>query len=180
MTTRNDIYKHHRALMNFAMQNLNGNIEEAENLVQDAYVLALECFDKFDEDKAPLKWWLMEKLRWAAASKKKKQSRKKRSAILTPIEDEAYKIQDNGALRNFDDSDKLHRDVIKFASSKMNPTNIKILLLFYDGVKVKEIARQVGLTRTGVSDRIYRCKRKLKKILINSPYFETLKNDGYI
>ena len=142
-------------MFNTALRILS-NTEEAEDILQEAFVSAFKNLDKYRED-APFGAWLKRIVVNKSISKLKQ---RKEMQVLTES-DEAYYFE-----WHKDDGPSLNIDSVKQAIAEL-PTGFRTVLTMYllEGFDHKEIAEVLQISESTSKSQYNRAKKKLRDIL---------------
>lgn len=133
-----------------------GSREEAEDILQDAFVSAFRNLDRYRED-APFGAWLKRIVVNKSISRTKQ---RKETQLLSESEGEYY------FEWNEDDGPDLNLELVKQAISEL-PTGFRTVLTMYllEGFDHKEIAEVLKITESTSKSQYNRAKKKLRDIL---------------
>ena len=133
-----------------------GSREEAEDILQDAFVSAFKNLDRYRED-APFGAWLKRIVVNKSISRTKQ---RKETQLLTESEGEFY-FEWNEA-----DGPDLNLELVRQAISEL-PTGFRTVLTMYllEGFDHKEIAEVLKITESTSKSQYNRAKKKLRDIL---------------
>ena len=126
---------------------------EAEELVQDALVLAWRKYDQFDPTRGTERSWLFGIVRNEAASRHRRNSRRL-SLVSTdePIDDPTT-----------DEIDELESIVVTEALNALSADHRNVLIAaHFNGHRIREIAVDFGLPEGTVKSRLYYALRSLR------------------
>lgn len=153
MSARDEIiHRYHQKIYRFLYQ-LTGCTEDAEDLTQDTFLLALRKLKTFKPGRELLPW-LYSIARHSAIS----QWRKRKPT--SPLFDSDYPSIE---------SNKPHDAVAlwKIAKAKLKPDEFTALWMHYqEGLAIKEVARVLNKTITHAKVILYRARKRLGKELI--------------
>lgn len=176
MTAREDIYEHYSALLKVAKA-LKHNIDDAKDLLHDTIEKALKNINKYDKGKGTLYTWLVNTMKRINIDNNR---RVKVPTILFSQNAVDSPYINMPTRQKYYEKDIL-KEAIEYAKQRLDSSkSVSILFMFLDGMKYKDICAKTNLKMSTVKARINSAKKQLRNTLIDSPYFETLKNDGYI
>lgn len=137
------------------------NRENAEDVVQEAYIITLNTIRSFKEESKFSTWLYRIVFRTAL-------NHCKRQGIKQKAENEAALLRDEGFLPNaFEklmESEK--KQVLQEAISKLDVMEQSILLLYYfDEANMNEIAQITQLSESNVKVKLFRARKKLHDLL---------------
>lgn len=152
------LMRRHKGWLYRFIRNYSGNSEEAQDLVQEAFVSAWRALSRFDPDR-PFTIWL----RQIALNKCRDHARRAgvRRAALSLF---AIMTEDGNSVpaadAATDSSDALNR--LEVAVAQL-PRGLKepLILTMLEGMTHKEAADLLGITSKAVEVRVYRAKRRL-------------------
>lgn len=149
--------------------------EEAEDIVQETFLKAMEAIHRF-KGRSSLYTWLYRiflntthDLRRRKYIHKKFLSKFKFEEHIDPIEDL------NRQMDNDQFSQSLH-DALK--SQKMKYREI-IILRFFEDLKLIEIAERLNIGKGTVKSRLYHALKKIKKSIKNIEHFISINDQRY-
>jgi len=153
----NLMIKSHRTMLdNFAMK-FTGDLDDAQDLIQDTMVKALRFFETFDEG-TNLRGWLYTIMRNTFINDYKKTTRKQ--SIITQEEDITYAHLLSSAAINKAESTFALRD-INLALDKL-PESLSVPFIRYvEGYKYHEIADKLGIPLGTVKTHIREARKRL-------------------
>ena len=132
-----------------------GNYNDAEDLVQDTFARAYAALDRYDPNQSFTTWIFVIGRRLAANEKRRRARQRARESELAREEDSEQANPD------------LDQGTVWLAAQKILPkTSYATIWLHYgEGQSVKEIARILGKSVTGVKVTLYRARRTLARKL---------------
>ena len=157
--------QHRPGLLNLALSQV-GNLSEAEDLVQEAFIQAYQHLDTLQ---APDKFagWIYSITRnlcYAAL--------RKRRLKLEPIEDcNTADIPDSSVTPDSLAEGHEISDTIVKAVEALPPNNQRVFLLYLEGWSYRKIATTLRLSTSTVSGRVQQAKRQVKEKLSGEPAF---------
>jgi len=145
---------YHQYLLKIAKIKIS-NQKDAEDVVQETMINALRQMQLFRQE-ASLKTWLTTILRHEIADYYRKKYAKR--AIKT------VPLGDRLLSKPISDSEQV-QEVVKKTLSKMTHYRKNLLLMKYvDGLKIKQIAQQMGKSFKSVESELWRSKDLFKKL----------------
>ena len=148
------IEKYHSTLFRLAIT-YTKNSHDAEDIVQEAF-LKLYCTENSFKTDENVKAWLIRVTVNLCKDMVKSKWRKERSELIMDIPCE-------------DEKESILLDVL----NKLKPEQRMIIVLFYyEGYHVKEIAEICGISATTATTRLSRARKMLKKLLLEEGYNE--------
>jgi RNA polymerase sigma-70 factor, ECF subfamily len=171
-------FEHMDSLYSTALR-LTRNTEEAEDLIQDAYLRAYRFFDKFEQG-TNFKAWIFKILTNTFINKYRKKVRTPQQVQLEKVEFglESAEPPEGHEWSGFDEENyaELFDDDIKSALSQLSEDfRMVILLADVELFSYKEIADIIDRPIGTVMSRLFRGRKMLQKIL--EKYAKT---EGYI
>ncbi len=145
---------------------LYGHAELAEDIVQEALLIAFKALPTIDD---PTKFaaWLYAITRHAALRMSQHESRKNQNRVDL---DELLLVQSEALARPFADSDTFETAWVRAAIDELAADYRLILQLrFYDEMSLKRIASFLSLPLSTVKWRLHRAKQLLKEKLTPAP-----------
>jgi RNA polymerase sigma-70 factor (ECF subfamily) len=141
--TENQLYRFAVAIM--------GNIEDAQDIVQDTYVKLIEKQPRFTDEAHEIGWLML--VTKNLCKSRLRSFHRRNSVELTDI----YTV---------DDSEQ--RELIELVQSLPVKYKIVIHLYYYEGYSTKEIAKITKQKESTVRQQMTRARELLKKYLTNS------------
>ena len=156
------VERHQQAVFN-AVYRLLGNLEEAADIVQDAFLRAYQALDRFEQDR-PLAPWLCRIAINLALNRLKRQR-----PMLSLEDDEegpALELPDTSAEPQAQLLQKEQQEILRQAILALSPEQRAVIeLRHFQGLAYDEIAGQLGLSMNNVKTRLFRARKKLRQIL---------------
>ena len=150
-----------------------GDVRDAEELTQDAFVRAFKHLSDFDPERASFPTWLsriayntaLNRLRLSKA----KNHLRSRGLASMPLDEERYRPPD-GALWAQDDEETAARNerlmLLDKAIESLRPEERTLLHLhYYEERSLAEIAEVMDVAAGPLANRLQRIRQKLKKLL---------------
>lgn len=140
--------------------------DEAEDVVQDAYVRAYQHLDQF-EGRARFATWLTRIAAYEASARRRK---RQRLVALDGMADPERERLIAGELEPAGAEDRVlartARDLLRQAVARLPPSEREVFVLReVEGLSNRETAATLGLTRTATKVRLFRGKRRLRREL---------------
>ena len=150
------IAKHHQAVYRFAYR-LSGNSSDAEDLTQQAFMLAHQHLDQLRDPSKCLSWIFT-----IVRNTFFKMNRRKRPNCAANLELDIDQVSET-VMEQFEfDSDRL-----QIALNRLSDDQRKILMMFYfEKLSYKEIAKKLDVKLGTIMSRLSRAKSKLRGSLI--------------
>lgn len=156
----NEIWEQYHKRLFFFIGNMVG--EEAEDLLQEIMLKVYQNIEKFN----PLysfNTWIYTVARYHCIHFLEKKKRIKRMQSENIAENDAYSTRntpENEMVRN-----ELHHQIDHFLEQLEPAYQQMSFLRFYEGMKIKEIAKLMNVPAGTVKSRIHLIKKNLKKVL---------------
>jgi len=163
----NYIYKNfHPAIKRFILKN-SGSAEDADDIFQDAMVV---IFRKVRDEGLQLDCSLKTFLYSVCRNLWLQKLEKSKGIGVTSEEIENHIELSDEMLFDFFDEENVKIKLIQDYFLELSPDCKKVLLMFFNGVSLKEIALQMGYkTEKYAKTRKFLCKENLKKKIKNDP-----------
>ncbi|WP_025743934.1 RNA polymerase sigma factor [Aquimarina pacifica] len=161
--------KHLPEVTRYIIKN-SGDEFEAKDIFQDAFVIIYEKIKSNDLDiKCSLGTYIYGicKNLWRARLRKNKKNIENESFLLEITDQEEYYIE------NIDQQETIH--LIQKCLIKLGKGCQEILLLFYAGHSMREIAKQKDFTEAYARKRKFICQKKLIEMAEKDPILNELK-----
>ncbi len=150
--------------------NILGNREDAEEAVNDTYLTLWNVIPP--ERPNPLGGYVHRVGRNIALKKLRFQSAQKRSSQYDLSLDELSGILPGENLEDTLDARALGQSINAFLSTLRKEDRILFLRRYWFGDRVKDLARERGITENSLSVRLSRIRQQLKSHLIQEGFFE--------
>lgn len=149
---------------------LTGNREDAMDVTQETMLRAYRALPSFKEGADFLPW--IYRIAWNICADRGR--RRKRTPVTLSLEGneaEARTLPNPGASPDEDvEKDELRR-ILESAISRLDDGYRELVVMFHlDGLSIKEISKITGLKDTVIKNRLYRGRRMLKQILVESGF----------
>jgi len=143
-----------------------GNRQEAEDLVQEAFLRAFQQLRKFDPDR-PFGPWM----RTLAANQCYNHLKKKKLQRV-PLEDEKYRLKDDPSREpeNLLEISQENRELYKALWKLPDSQRIALELRHFQGLSYQEMAQLLRLPLNTVRSHLYRGRQKLAGLLEEIEY----------
>lgn len=163
------VREHHRGLLAFA-RSLVADAGEAEDLVQEAFVVAWRKLDRFESGRDFGSW-----LRGILRFEYRRWARKRRDV---PVDDEVLDLIDElhaGIEENLDDRNAVFELVRQCVAALPESLRETVKQVYATGLSCPEIAEAQGASETSIRKRLQRGREKVAACLqskSNLPLFE--------
>jgi len=125
--------------------------QEFEDALQGALVKVLK---KFDRDKACLKTYVINQIKWDVLHEFKVQKRR----------EGVYVDEDDLCLSKYDEDMKYAKFFLNARKVIRNKDDLVVLQMLVEGYKQAEICKELGVTRQMVNMRTQRIRKQLEKL----------------
>lgn len=152
------IYENYRNLMFYAADSILHSQRDAEDIVHDAFLKIIEIIEEIDDPKSPqTKALIVTITEHKAIDLYRKHNRKTVVAF-----DEAYiGFPEYSQIQHVIEADHLAKAIATLPSKYREV----LLLRYYQGYSMEEIATMLSITRENVKKRIQRARSKLSELL---------------
>lgn len=173
----NEVVPHKTALYNFALK-LTGNIDEAEDLVQETFLKAFRFFDKFELG-TNSKAWLFRILKNSFINDYRKESKEPNKVDYEDVQNfyENIKAEEVQTEHLVSDSfSTVFDDDITNAIAEL-PSDFQTIIILADieGYSYEEISEFMSCPTGTVRSRLHRARK-----LLYTKLFEYAENKGYV
>lgn len=156
-----DLYNCHRARIFDYAAFRGASIDEAEEVVEEVFVVCWRNLSKLEHDALP---WLYGVTRKVLANQRKKRRRREaRETVLSGDEPSLDSDLGDGLEQKL-----AAKRLLKGLSCLSEKDRETLLLVGWDGLKVGEAARALGCSETAFAVRVHRARRRLLGILAES------------
>jgi RNA polymerase sigma-70 factor, ECF subfamily len=173
----NETLNHERALYNYALK-ISGNVDDAQDLVQETYYKAYRHFDKFQSG-TNSKAWMFMILKNSFINDYRKSKREPHKLDYDQIQNfyenvKSDRVQENNLDKEF--YNDLLDDELTQAIDQL-PTKMREVFLLCDleGYSYEETAELVGCPIGTVRSRLHRARHMLQEVL-----FDYAKDKGFL
>jgi RNA polymerase sigma-70 factor (ECF subfamily) len=137
-----------------------GNIEDAEEITQDAFIKAYQSLNKFKKE-SKFSTWLYRIVYNAAISRTRKKSILK-SDLVNSMIDNYSEDEINENVQELDETEK--KKLLDKLMQSLNPDERALITLYYyEENSTETIAEIMGLTQSNVKVRLYRVRNKMNQ-----------------
>ncbi len=163
-----DIYKQNLPKISRYVERNSGSTQEAEDVFQDAIIVVHR---KFQNDQFTLSCTVETYL--FAVSKNIWQSRLRRKKRMVQQTKELDEIElDGDVFRHIEQNERFR--IYKESFEKLSDECKKVLSMFFDGAKMKDIAEEMGYSESYARKKKFECKSKLVDLVKAEPGFNEL------
>jgi RNA polymerase sigma factor (sigma-70 family) len=163
-----DLYAAQAARL-YAYARRHGDPASAEDLVADAFVVALRRIDDVPEDPGEARAWLIGTVRKLAANRRRRESSREdywRAAVR-----EAWHARADGSAGDV----VAERDACIRALAALSESDREtVLLVAWEGLTPEQAAAVLGLSRNAFSVRLHRARRRLERLTSEADLTPTL------
>ena len=146
---------------------LSGNVEDARELVQEAFYRVLLAWDRYDESK-PLKPWFFSILRNAFLDSQRRLQQRKWVALDAPVDGvkgtcygDILSDDDGNLTRGIEDAEA--ERTVRQALGRLRADDRDVIeLREVNGMSYEDIARSLGVPVGTVRSRVFRARRALR------------------
>jgi len=150
----------------YVAERVNGRADLVDDIVQDAYLSAVDRIEQYDPQRGALGQWLL-----GITHRKiiEHFRRARRDTILDQATLESLKLLDRSPLPDEVAEQMELRQAVRTALLQLRPDYRRVLTDRYEESRsLEEIARRQGRTRKSVESLLRRARRSLGKLLKNS------------
>lgn len=134
-----------------------GSKEDIEESVSDTLLAIWKDIDKFNEDKGSFKTFILIKSKYIALD-----YRRKLSKIKAKFDIEDIEIADKTLLEdNVTNNEKLN-EILSLVKEFKEPDKTYFYLRYFRDYSINSIVEKFNDTKSGVENRLYRCRNKIK------------------
>ena len=155
-----ELIRHYGPLMRYVIAPILQNAEDREECLSDAAMRVWEKIHYFDPDRGSWNAWLTAITRNTAVNRARKKAKSDTTQEIPP-ETPSQDISPEDSL--------LKKEQIGELNRALNLLSAKELTLFYRKYyymqSTEQIASEMGLTVRGVEGKLYRIKKKLRKMM---------------
>lgn len=156
------IHQISKSMKPFAM-NMTRNVEDAEDLIQDTLLRAINNIDKF-QDGTNIKAWLYTIMKNIFINNYRKRSRLQ---IVNDESDTQFLLQSNGE-KTFNIAErKWLSDELDVAMNQVDASLRQPFQMYYEGAKYEEIATVLDVPLGTVKSRIFLARKRMQHVLQN-------------
>lgn len=148
---------------------MTGNAAQAEEHVQDAFLLAWRGIRSFQRGR-PVKPWLMRILVNAVLAQQRK-----RSLTTVPLEETLPVGAPSSGADSIEASED--REAVRQALAQLTPEHRQVVVLrYFADLTVPQVARSAGVREGTVKSRLHRALRQMRELLEQSGVMEVAGN----
>ena len=148
---------------------MTGNAAQAEEHVQDAFLLAWRGIQNFQRGR-PVKPWLMRILVNSVLGQQRK-----RSLTTVPLEESLPIEAPSSQAETIEASED--REAVRQALAQLTPEHRQVVVLrYFADLTVPQVARSAGVREGTVKSRLHRALRQMRELLEQSGVIEVAGN----
>lgn len=160
----NELYEFSYMQAFFTASKICKNEDDAEDVLQEAYLLFTQKADDIENPEAFMSWFNQ-----VVANKSKNLLRKKNPLLFKDEEEENFVLD---SIKDEDDDyrpgedveqSELKQDVMELVDALNDEKRTAIMLFYYDKMTTKEIAESLGVNENTVKSRLVQAKKDLAK-----------------
>jgi len=157
------IVEEYLPLIEYAIERVGGNTEEAKDIFQEALIIIITKIDKGEfvlSAKFSTYLYAVSKKLWMYQQNKYKTAMDFHKSHANDIEKPLF-------IESYDR--ELQQKVFKYYFEQLSEICQKVLKLYWLEIPVPEIARKLGRKEVSIRNRKYECKKNLIDLIINNP-----------
>ena len=159
------IERHRSSLLNLALSQV-GNLSEAEDLVQEAFIQAYQHLDRLREADKFAAWIYRITRNLCYAALRQRRLRPEPLEVSNIVDMPDRSLAPDSLAEGHEISDTIVKAV-----EALPPNNQRVFLLYLEGWSYRKIATTLCLSPSTVSGRIQQAKRQVKEKLSDEPAF---------
>lgn len=140
-----------------------GTKEDVEECISDIVLSIWKDIYKFEEKRGSFKTFILIKSKYIALDYKRKLERKNEKVEKTPLEELVLPEKSN--IEEEMGKKERFKEIINIIKSFKEPDKTYFYLKYFMDYDIKSIASKFEDSVSGVENRLYRCRLKLKNIL---------------
>ena len=144
------VEKYSDMIMRIAYQN-SFNKSDSEDIVQEVFIKLINYIDKLEKSEEYIKYWIIRVTINLSKDYNKNSWNKKIVQISQNNLNDYFEPEEIGVFKEFSKLKPIYRNII--------------YLYYYEGYKIKEIAKILNLKENTVNSNLTRARKKLKEIL---------------
>ena len=160
----------HRRMITGVSRRFFPNLEDAEDVAQDAFVKAFTSLDKL-KDGVPFRHWLVRLTINLCLDRLRKEKRRRDKPVTHFDSDEAGWLERQLSGRSQEELDRMEgsreaRELLRRVMGRVSAKDQAILKLLYgEGMQVSQVAELLGLSAVNVRVRAFRARRMVRVAL---------------
>ena len=159
------IERHRSSLLNLALSQV-GNLSEAEDLVQEAFIQAYQHLDRLREADKFAGWIYRITRNLCYAALRQRRLRPEPLEVSNTVDIPDSSLAPDSLAEGHEISDTIVKAV-----EALPPNNQRVFLLYLEGWSYRNIATTLRLSTSTVSGRVQQAKRRVKEKLSDEPAF---------
>ena len=157
----NELYKLTSSRAYFVALQITKNEEDAQDVLQDSYIKALEKIGSLDKPESFVSWFHQ-----MVANKSKDSLKKKKPSLFEGGEDEAFEVipdEDETFTpeKNLDQTE-LQKAIMEAIDELSEEKRACVLMMYFEEMSVNEIAQSLDLSVSTVKNRLFTARKDLK------------------
>ncbi len=157
----NELYKLTSSRAYFVALQITKNEEDAQDVLQDSYIKALEKIGSLDKPESFVSWFHQ-----MVANKSKDSLKKKKPSLFEGGEDEAFEVipdEDETFTpeKNLDHTE-LQKAIMEAIDELSEEKRACVLMMYFEEMSVNEIAQSLDLSVSTVKNRLFTARKDLK------------------
>lgn len=157
----NELYKLTSSRAYFVALQITKNEEDAQDILQDCYIKALEKINTLDKPESFVSWFHQ-----MVANRSKDLLKKKKPSLFEGGEDEAFEVipdEDEAFVpeKNLDQTE-LHGAIMEAIDELSEEKRACVLMMYFEEMSVNEIAQSLEVPVSTVKNRLFTARKDLK------------------
>ncbi len=157
----NELYKLTSSRAYFVALQITKNEEDAQDVLQDSYIKALEKIGSLDKPESFVSWFHQ-----MVANKSKDSLKKKKPSLFEGGEDEAFEVipdEDETFTpeKNLDHTE-LQKAIMEAIDELSEEKRACVLMMYFEEMSVSEIAQSLDLSVSTVKNRLFTARKDLR------------------
>ena len=157
----NELYKLTSSRAYFVALQITKNEEDAQDILQDCYIKALEKIDSLDKPESFVSWFHQ-----MVANKSKDYLKKKKPTLFEGGEDEAFEVipdEDESFVPESSlDKTELQSAIMEAVNELSDDKRTCVLMMYFEEMSVNEIAQTLEVPVSTVKNRLFTARKDLK------------------
>lgn len=157
----NELYKLTSARAYFVALQITKNEEDAQDILQDCYIKALEKIGSLDKPESFVSWFHQ-----MVANKSKDYLKKKKPTLFEGGEDEAFEVipdeNEDFVPESSLDKTELQTAIMEAVNELSDDKRACVLMMYFEEMSVNEIAQTLEVPVSTVKNRLFTARKDLK------------------
>ena len=155
------LYNYTYSNMYLLAYSLCRNEDTAEDILQESYITAFKNLKKLRR-RDSFEFWL----KGIVINEWRRYVRNDKTAMLMSLDDVSYDIKsDDNYIQNIAERNEINDMIWQYVNLLPENQRICIILFYYQGMSIEEIASTLDIPKGSVKSRLYYAKAKLRKYL---------------